>query len=196
MLAELSPTPDLLWFAGHAARGLSAAGMPDKAAAWFELIRQMARGSLEASGLADSLWAIEHLGRSGVRNELLPRALRAWQATVPPAAGVSARQTLLNLLAAVGDPVRAEDWRAVLAVPPAPSAASPPPPALWQGLTLAAREGRSGEVTAFGLAALGEAGPHAGSPVTLAKVIESLMMTGREADARALAVEAALVAGL
>jgi hypothetical protein len=195
LLADLPPTPDLLWFAGHAARGLLAAGMPDKAAAWLDLVRQMARGSLEASGLADSLWAVEHLGRSDGRGELLPRALRAWQAGVPPEAGALQRQTLLNLLGALGDPVAIEDWRAVMAAPPAASTAAPSP-ALWQGLTLAARDGRGGETTAFGLAALGDAGPHVGSPVTLAKVIESLMMAGREADARALAVEAALVAGL
>jgi len=196
LLADLAPTPDLVWFAGHAARGLLAAGMPDKAEAWTELVRQMARGSLEASGLADSLWAVERLGRSDGRAELLTRALRAWQATLPASADAQQRQTLLNLLAAVGEPLTAEDWRAVMVAPPAMSSVAAPSPALWQGLSLAARNGRSGETTAFGLAALGEAGPHMGSPVTLAKVIESLMMAGREVDARALAVEAALVAGL
>lgn len=196
MLAELMPAPDLLWFAGSAARGLLAAGMRDKATAWFDLVRQMSRGSLEASEIADSLWAVEHLAMPRSRGNLTPRSLRAWQASIPASAGSLPRQTLLNLLAAVGDPVGAVDWLPVITSPPLPSQPSAPQAALWHGLSLAARDARSGEATAFALALLGETASQGEMPVTLNKAIESLIIVGREDDARLLVAEVALVQGL
>jgi hypothetical protein len=67
---------------------------------------------------------------------------------------------------------------------------------VWNGLTLAVRGKRVGETAALSLIALGEDGPARAAPATLQKVIESLMDIGREQDARALALEAALVHGL
>ena len=69
-------------------------------------------------------------------------------------------------------------------------------PAVWNGLTAAARAKRVGETAALSLIALGGDGPAKASSAALQKVIESLMAVGRDADARALAVESALIHGL
>jgi hypothetical protein len=196
MLAEITPSPELLWFAGNAGRGLLAAGMREKAQAWFDMVRQMSRGSIEATGIAENFWPIDHLAFPNNRSVLTPRNLRAWQASLPAEAGLLSRQSLLTLLSAVGDPVTASEWLPVLKSLPPPSVATMPQPAIWQALSLAAREAKAGEATAFGLAALGDSGPHAAAQSTLHKVIESLVMVGREDDARLIATEAALVQGL
>ncbi len=196
MLVDLAPSPDLLWFAGTAARGLLAAGMPDKAQSWFDLVHQMARGSTDAGEIADSLFVIEHLAMPSARTNLTPRSLRAWQATIPASAGAQPRQTLLSLLSALGDPINATEWLPVMAALPPASVSNMPPPAIWQGLSLAARDARLGAAAAFALVALGEGGPHLSSQLTLRHVIENLIIAGREDEARLLAIEAALVQGL
>jgi len=195
MLAEFQPSPELIWFAGPAARGLLAAGQSDKAKAWIDLANQMARGSIEAANVANSLWAIEHIMSSnGAR--LTPQALRAWQASIPPAQAATLREGLLNLLTSLGDTVTADQWLSIVGAPVTAATAPNTPPYVWHGLSLATRQDRVGDVGALSLIALSEAGPHRVAPLTLGKVIESLMVAGREADARALATEAALVQGL
>jgi hypothetical protein len=196
LLAELAPAPDLIWFSGHAARALLAAGLTDQAAAWVDLARQMARTSIEAAEIADGLWALEHLGALGASSDVTPQAIRSWQATVPAPAAIVSRERLLNLLAALGDPIPAAEWLPVISAPTKPIDAVHPPAHIWQGLALAARDARLGDTVALALVALGEEGPHRSSPLTLHRVIESLIVAGRDGEARALALEAALVQGL
>jgi hypothetical protein len=196
MLAEFVPSPDLIWFSGHAARGLLAAGVADKAAVWMDLTRQMARTSIEAAEIADGLWALEHVGTLGAPVAATPQNIRSWQATVPGPTAVAARERLLNLLTALGDPIAAAEWLPVISSPTKPIDGAHPPAHVWHGLTLAARDQRLGDVVVLALVALGEGGPHRASPLTLHHVIANLMTAGRESDARALALEAALVQGL
>lgn len=193
LIAEIAADPTLIWFSGHAARALIAAGQADAALPWLDLVRQMARTNIEAGGIADGLWPIEHLAQIESHTEVAPQNIRNWQAV--QRGGSEARERLLNLLTAVGDPVPAAEWLPVL------TAAKPvdgphPSAGVWNALALAAREARVGDTAALALIAFGENDANAVSPLTLAKVIESLMVVGREADARALAVEAALAGGL
>ncbi|MBL8644220.1 MAG: hypothetical protein JNK21_09825 [Rhodospirillaceae bacterium] len=196
LLAEFEPGPDLIWFAGHAARGLLAAGMPDKAQRWIDLAQQMARGSQEAALVADSLWAVDHIAKAGSTRALSAQTFRAWQAALPAAKAAALRGDLLNLLAALGDKIPREEWLSVVGTAPDEDAAAAPPAYVWHGLSLAVRENRVGDAAALALIALGDAGPRASAPSTVAKVIESLKAVGREADARLIAAEAALVLGL
>ncbi|MSO96832.1 MAG: hypothetical protein EXR11_01235 [Rhodospirillaceae bacterium] len=195
-LSELTPSPDLIWFAGHAARGLLAAGARDAALPWFELTRQMSRTSIEAAGIADGLWAVEHMAEKGSRGNITPQNIRAWQATIPAAGAIAPRERLLNLLMSLGDPISATDWLPVVTAPVKHAAMTPLSSHLWHALSLAARDANLGDTVALALVALGDDGPTGASPLTLNKVIESLMIVGREDDARALAAEAALVLGL
>jgi hypothetical protein len=63
-------------------------------------------------------------------------------------------------------------------------------------LSDAAKNRRVGETAALALVALGEDGPGNTAVTSVQHVIESLRLAGRDSDARALAVEAALVLGL
>ncbi|MBL8631130.1 MAG: hypothetical protein JNM81_15965 [Rhodospirillaceae bacterium] len=196
MIAEFAPSPDLIWFAGAAARALLAAGEHEKAQAWIDLALQMARGSSDAANVADGLWAIARMAASNEGSgAITAQNFRAWQASLPSAQAAALRETLLNLLTALGDQVPPDEWLSVVGNA-GPSNVAPPPSYVWNGLSLAARDDRVGDAAALSLVALGTAGPHQTSPVTLAKVIETLKAVGRDADARALAVEAALVQGL
>ena len=196
LLRGLSPSPDLAWFAGSAARGLMAAGEFEVAREWISLARSMSRTNAEAAQVSDGLWPIERLLEPGAKGRLPSRSMNAWAATVPEEFAVQGREILLNLYSAFGDPVTMVDWQPVLdgrrVLEHGPSIA----PHIWHGLTLAARERRVGEAVALSLIALGDEGPGFASSATLQKVIATLMAVGRESDARALAVDAALALGL
>ena len=111
-------------------------------------------------------------------------------------AAVQGREMLLNLLTAFGDPIEITDWQPVLGASRVMERGPSVAPHVWNGLALAAQNRRVGEAVVFALIALGDEGPAFAAPETLAKVIETLMAVGREQDARALAIEAALVFGL
>ena len=55
---------------------------------------------------------------------------------------------------------------------------------------------RIGEIVMLSLIALGEGGPGQASPIVLRKVMDSLKVIGLEKEVRALALEAAVAAGL
>lgn len=204
MLTAMEPTSDLVWFAGHAARALLAAGPGDKRAreraeAWLDLVRSMGRTSREAGQIAAGLWPVEAMLRESAASRLPPQALRSWMGSLPaetPAEVIALRHgTVLSLLTAVGEPVQATDWLGVVPGPARIDSAGVLAPHIWNGMTLAAKAGRSGETAAFALVAVGEDSPSQMALPSLQQVIESLRAAGRDEDARALAVEAALALG-
>jgi hypothetical protein len=141
------------------------------------------------------LWPVERL-LSPTEGRMPAGAVRSWAVTVPEVMRTAHRETLLNLFIAVGETVSPGDFPQALGDGAADQDAPSARPAVLNGLTLAARGKRVGEVAALSLIALGEDGPARASTATLQKVTESLMAAGRDADARALAVEVALIRGL
>ena len=71
-----------------------------------------------------------------------------------------------------------------------------PHTSVWHRLGHASHSERLGETVALVLSVLGDGGPAQADPLILEKVIGALNRIGLEHDARALAVEAALAAGL
>lgn len=67
---------------------------------------------------------------------------------------------------------------------------------LWLGLGAALESGRIGETTLFSLSLLGGDGAAGAAPHTVALVLDALRAVGLDPDARALAVETAIAAGL
>lgn len=195
MLGEMEASGEMVWFAGTAARALLAAGETQKAKAWLDLVHSMSINNQEANAVADSLWPVERL-LSPARGRMPAGAVRSWVVTVPEVMREAHRETLLNLFIAVGEEVSPGDFPQALAGGAADQDGPSVRPAVMNGLTLASRGKRVGEVAALALIALGEGGPAEASPATLQKVLESLMAVGRDADARALAVETALIRGL
>ena len=123
--------------------------------------------------------------------ELDAAAYPAWLAVQPDPVGPRAAR-MLALLAAVGEPVAVSDWVAVIGEP----AHAAPPASLWLSMQAAAADRRVAETALLALLVLGETPVADHSPVTLHGVVTALRTVGLTADAHALAVEAALAAGL
>lgn len=194
MLGEMEVSAEMVWFAGTATRALLAAGELQKAKAWLDLLHSMSRNNLEAGVIADNLWPLERL-LSPAEGEMPAGAIRTWAASVPEVVRGAQRQLLYTLFIAVGESVNPGVFAQGLS-DQADQEAPGVRPAVWNGLTAAARAKRTGETAALSLIALGGEGPAKAASATLQKVIESLMAAGRDADARALAVESALIHGI
>jgi hypothetical protein len=132
--------------------------------------------------------------------------LAAWRKArgdLPPA--IAQRRLLIcyNLLSGLGDKIAPDDWQALYE---GPIAGGAPQPAmsesavsrgiLWQGLRLATEDLRLGEVVMFSLATLSDAGLAQADPTDLYRVVAALHLIGLDANARALATEAAIANGL
>jgi hypothetical protein len=198
LLRELSPSPDLAWFAADAGRVLLLNGQRDEARRWYEL----ARGTAATGGRTDQsevlLWPLLRI--AGVDMAAPdPAALRAWRSAQEKidAARMPARTALLMaLLEGLGDATDGSLSALLLSGDLAPQAAPMPHPALWLGRDGAASAGRSGETALFVLASLPPEGSAGAAPQTLIALIHALRAVGLEADARALALEAAIAAGI
>jgi len=189
LLLELQPAPELAWFAGSAARALYAAGRPIEARQWVQLSGSAVQAQLFliarlAQGNSGPAWPKDGLG--SILEGLQPKD-----------GGVDPGKSLLvaALLAAVGEPISPADWAALVALPPAASAPLPNV-ALWLDGRDAAANQRLGE-TVLDTLLMAQSGGHlAGEPIVIAEAVARLRAIGLEADARRLAVEAALAAGL
>jgi hypothetical protein len=195
LILELLPTGDLVWFAGNAARALISAGEVNVGAEWLELSKAYARTSIEASDVAAATWPIERQLRPSMMNRFTPLRFKRWEESRPPGLVANNKTLVLSTLTALGEPVAAADWMGLMDRR-VRSSVDMPAPQIWNVLTLAAQDGRMGEVIMLSLIMLDEAGPSGSSPVILSHVISSLMTVGLEDEARLFAVEAALIQGL
>jgi hypothetical protein len=181
LVAELQPSPDLQNFASDAARVLLATGAYDRATSWLALagrpeLRVIANfaqtGENEDASLADAITALK-----------------------PIDPDIAARQAdlLVTLGSALGMPLNGVDLSVLLR---STHSGTLPNGALWLDQQRAAKAGRLGE-TVLTTVLLAAAGDHLSSdPIVLAQAIAGLRAVGLDSDARALAVEAALDAGI
>ncbi len=225
-LIEIAPAAELVWFAEEAGRVLVFTGAREQAMGWYDLVAQESVGVPDAELAKARLWPLILLSDPEEPTPLDGAMTEAWmkQDTVvfpmPESAGgefsaevenalpeVGHRaDMLLGLLDAVGKPVDISVWegRAQQTViiendareeADAP-ALSLPSPVLWYGLRVAAEELRLGETILFALVSLGSDGLNRVHPITLNEVISRLRLVGLDIEARALALEAAIAAGL
>lgn len=195
---ELQPAADLVFAGAEIARALLAAGGGPDAGAWWQFLRQRAGiGDADAARAAAGLWPL--LAIAGVAPTGWDEAgFQNWLDRPGEATGDDRAQQAaiaLVLMDAVGVPVPPERWQDYYGAS-APGGAADVPPALWHGLAAAAEGGRRGETVLFALLVLGSGGPRTADSMTLATVAGALRRVGFEADARALALEAALARGL
>lgn len=210
VLAEFVRTipvaPEYGWFGGIAARALIAAegrAAADRTAAdhaaadaWHGLLVERAPFDEEAAGAERRLWPLMLLrgGLDGPAEEALPERLA--RETAQDAAGMTARaHRLAVLLDSLGYAVAPTLWDRLLADASGGEARGPAP-VLARALRAAAADGRRGETALLALVALGEGGPAAADLATVGLVVSGLAAVGLREDARALALEAALAAGL
>jgi hypothetical protein len=179
LLEDLAPTPELAWFAPLAARTLYRAGQFERAAAWLSVLRLDGQHDPESQQAYDALRPLQRLAGG-------PEPL-----AVDGAAGPQ-RLLPFVLSRALG---QAEDL-ARLAVDDGGSAQSLERLPLLLALGDAAAAGRRGESVLLAVTALGPAAPAGSHPLALGYAVSALSAVGLGADARALAIEAALAAGL
>ena len=187
LLDTVSPTPDAAALAPAAARLYYALGRADAAKRWHDLALRSSRTAEVAR-----LWPLSVIA-GGPPPGGTALGLAGWLDEALRGADSAARSRVagqLALLQAVGVAIPEDAWLQATDAA-APPQAMAPNPALWERLKDAAAAGRVGETVLASLLLLGEGGPAAASPVVAARVVASLRAVGLDAEARAIAREAA-----
>ncbi len=195
-LLPLQPSDALTWFAADAGRALYAAGHFEQANAWLALAQRHAAGDPPSAAAASSLAVYARIAGVGPALAWDAASVQKWreaQAGNNPGSDPAAR--LFAIFEGLGEPIGGS-WSLIgqnvnLASPP-----GAPDPALWFNLGDAAAKRRIGETVLLALYALGEAGPGGANPIMLSRSLSALSMIGLDAEARALATEAAIAAGV
>ncbi|MCC7045639.1 MAG: hypothetical protein IT562_02910 [Alphaproteobacteria bacterium] len=198
LLLEMRPAREQAWFAGDAGRALSSARRLAEAKAWYDAAGAAPASDRDAGQSLLALWARARLADGDAGAPWSGERFRQWRAAVEAGKPETVAPRLamaLMLFDAFGEPVIGVDWAALYKAPMSTNAPVPSP-LLWFGLREASGEGRVGETVLHALVALGDAELGRQSPVVVAYVIGSLKALGLEREARALAVDAAIAAGL
>ena len=201
-LAGIPPTSDLAWFAASATRALFAAGRIREGRAWLAALGGGLGGGVggTASGAQDVPPAVALLPYALVTAE--PRSVPTWDAELwrrwkqaqGPAMPTRA-SLLLTLLEGLGRPAPEEAWDG-LARAQTDRADHLPAPSVLRTLEVSAATDRKGLAVLAALATFGPEGPAGTHPLVIGMALAGLRNIGLEAEARALAVDAAVGAGL
>jgi hypothetical protein len=194
----LAPSLELAWIAADAGRALLAMGEVEAARAWFDMaVREAAFTVPEAALATLHLWPLMVIADQARTVPFSFEILSDWiegQRELPAAVRQQRLTLMLSLLDGLGYPPDRRHWEFLLDGPLASSTFSPSP-AVLLGLEAAAAGGRIGETVLLALLALGDPGPASADPMTMRTVLMALRQAGFEAEARALALEAALAGG-
>lgn len=203
LLADMQPSQELVFFAPDAVRALTFAGHLEEARAWRAVLRaEAATGNELAVNAETLLWPITWLADSQERAaDKTPVAARfaAWREAhekINAAATGSRAALLATLLASSGERPDVGLVASLLQGNLGRDSMPMPNLGLWLGLGAALESGRIGETTLFSLSLLGGDGAAGAAPHTVALVLDALRAVGLDPDARALAVETAIAAGL
>ena len=166
-----------------------------RASAWLALGRQEAIIDPQASAAVAALWPYSRLagGESLATNGNLEAwyAMREAAGTAPPAGTTALLRSVFQALGEL-DPMTWSD----IAARGDPAGRPIADAAFLYALEDATEARRVGETVLLSLILLGEAGPAGAHDLALGTVISSLSRIGLEREARALAIEAALVNGV
>jgi hypothetical protein len=198
LLRELTPSPELAPHAATAGRILLLNGYRDDARKWYDAARAARASNLPTNQSDVLLWPLLRLAGVDVPAPDA-KALAAWRAAQEKldAERMPARTAVLTaLLEGLGDATDGSLAALLLSGNLVAQPASLPHPALWLGRDGAASAGRVGETALFVLDSLGPDGTAAAAPQTLIALVQALRAVGLEKDARALALEAAVAAGI
>jgi hypothetical protein len=201
-LSGIPPTSDLAWFAASATRALFAAGRIREGRAWLGALGGGLGGGVggTASNLRDVPPAVALLPYALITAE--PRSVplwepelwRRWRDAQGPAMATRA-SLLLTLLEGLGRPAPEEAWDG-LARAQTDHADHLPAPSVLRTLEVSSATDRKGLAVLAALATLGPEGPAGTHPLVIGMALAGLRNIGLEVEARALAVDAAVGAGL
>jgi hypothetical protein len=198
MILETPPLSGLGWFAADAARALFALRRSVAAQPWLTLLRQETLRDPDAKRAADALWPIIEVAGNIDVAILDPASLTAWQAAQREISPESANARIalgFAMFEALGYELDPENWRTLLSEITW-SGKSVPGAAWRRALRDASEAGRIGETVLLALLVLGREGPEGADIWHLHDLLVALRTIGLETEARALALEAMLAAGL
>lgn len=203
LLSTVPPTRDLLWLAPDATRALLAAGDHAGVGNWLNILRASAVLDDKSAQMRDRLLPVARIAGVIQDEDWNDEAVGAWFNAASTSEtdrqadpeDVRAQAILtFNLLEAMGDTVPDAQWERTVAGGAGSSVV--PNAALWRQLNAAAIAGRTAETIMLGSVAMGPGPVGEIDPTVLRFVVESLRGVGLVGEARALAVEAAVSAGI
>lgn len=195
-IANLSQSIDLLWFAPVAFRTQLNAGNWGNAKEWYLMLRNAAFTDPQAAQSFAAVRPLAVLAGFDVAKESVHQALdNWWQAQSDSALKFEKAARLYSMIDGLGQSVPDVRWLDVMNGP-ALVENSTPKPGLWIKLNKAALAGRTGEVVALSLNAIGYNAPAKMDPTFLRDLLFAYRAVGLENEARIIAVETALRAGL
>ena len=192
-LEALQPGGELAWFAPDAARAFFLLDQPDRALAWAATAQRYAREAEEAHAAA-RLWPLVALAEGSATGSGHGLWLAALAAANGAEAGMKAGLAY-SLFEAMGERVAEGRWEALLEGGGRADVLAPDP-AYMRAFRKAASAGRRGETVLLASLVLGSAGLEENGPALLSEIVIGLRRVGLENEARRLAIEAALAAGL
>jgi hypothetical protein len=198
LLKEMPAQREQAWFAADAARALYAAGQSAAAKGWIDAAEAAAANDRDAAAALVTLWALARIADGDAGAPWSAEKLAQWRGAAEagkPEAALTRIAMALTLFDALGDPVIGADWQPLYKAPVSVTGAMPAPMA-WFGLRLAAAEKRVGLVVLHALAGLGETELAKQNPVTVGIMVWALKTAGLEREARAVAFDAAIAAGM
>ena len=196
VMRKITPSAALMWFAPEAARAHLVTGALDAARGWLDLLRNGALFDPEAASALARLVPLARL--AGLSEGVAPsaEALAAWWTAIGERPdGRDEAQLLFSLFAGLGEDVPESLWEPLMDES-ALTAGALPTAAVWDQMGRAAEAKRVGETVLAVLLALGDGGPAQAHPIVLRRVVSAIRAVGLEKDARAIALEAAVAAGL
>lgn len=195
-LTRVPATQDLVWFAPEAIRAFLISGRHQGAAPWFALLQNAAQLEPKMAAELESLMPVARLSGFEGAGEWTMDRLHGWWNTVKDNEGARDKAaTLAATFSALGEYVPDEIWTDLVAGT-SHTALMAPYPSLWFLLDNASRQGRVGETVLLSLVSLGDGGPARADPIVLHHILKSLRNVGLDAEARAMALEAVVAAGL
>lgn len=196
VLKRIPASADLLWFAPEAARAALLAHDADLAREWFAILRASALFNKDAAAALAGLMPLAQLAGSTEAQGFKNEDLAGWfERNQSRDGGRAAVALFYALKEGLEEPVAPALWQPLLAGPERATAPIPNP-AIWFRMESAAKARQIGETVILALLSLGEGNLAEASPATLAHVLRALGAVGLKAEARALALEAAIAAGL
>lgn len=195
-ITEMGRSIDMLWFAPTALRALLAAGDWETAKEWYLMLRNAAFSDQEAAQNWAAVRPLAVLAGFDVSNDAVSQTLKSWwqaQPEQPESYLLGAK--VFALVDGMGLNVPDMLWVSLISGPSLPNVLTPKP-----GLAIkmgeAAQDGHLGATVLMFLNAIGHAKASDLDPTFLSHGLKALRAVGLERDARAVAVETALQAGL
>lgn len=189
LAAELPPGADLSWFAPTALRILLAAGQAEKAKAWIAFAKPQG----QVQNKAGEALLLPMLRLMDATPALVDVQIENWQEAIGKDKGAEKTALLLGLLDALGDQLPEKLLASAASAKEEPVNLTP---AIWNGLKQAQENKSVGQAALFSLLTLDGNGPSGSGAILLTETVRTLKKAGLDKDARWLAIEGAIAAGI